>query len=239
MNSNEIISCRNIVKFYDSVKALSDVSFSVEQGESLSVVGANGAGKTTLFNIIMGFNRPDEGVCKIFGTNTEQITPSLREKIGLIADHASPVPWASANDIARLYSSLYKGWNKDIFLENVALWKIDIYRKLNQLSKGQKRLAEIALVVATVPQLLILDEPFNGLDSVMRISIQRLLKKMQKQDKMTIVYSTHIISELSSVADRMLVLRSGMNVFDRRLSDFSEKPEEIFVRFYSNELDGN
>ena len=97
----------------------------------------------------------------------------------------------------------------------------------------------IARALAPEPEVLLLDEPFNGLDSVMRITIQRLLKKLQNENKLTIVYSTHIISELPTIADRMVVLRLGEKVFDKRLLTFNETPEEIFVQLYSFELNGN
>lgn len=239
MNCSQIISCKNISKSFGGLNALRNVSIDIKPGESVSVVGANGAGKSTLFNIILGLLKPDSGSCEILGVQSEKITASTRGNIGFVADHASCIPWASALDLAKLYSSIYHRWNQKRFLNNTKLWQIDIYRRLNQLSKGQKRLAEIALITATEPKILILDEPFNGLDSVMRITIQRFLKNLQKQIELSIVYATHIISELPTIADRIVILRLGEKVFDQKLKEMTCTPEEIFMQSYSNELNGN
>jgi ABC-2 type transport system ATP-binding protein len=233
-----VISCSNISKTYINVNALVDISMVIHKGESVALVGANGAGKTTLFNILLGLLRPDEGACSILGVVSDKITPDIRARIGFIADHAGPIPWASSDDIARLYSSLYPKWNKKLYLDLMNSWMLDPGRRLNQLSKGQKRLAEIAITAATEPQIIILDEPFNGLDAVMRIQIQRLLRQLQKENNVTILYATHILTELFSVADRMVVLRLGSIVYDSVLKEYGETPENIFIRLYNEEISG-
>jgi ABC-2 type transport system ATP-binding protein len=238
MEKNVAISCCNVSKAYITVKALDDISMVIHKGESVAIVGANGAGKTTLFNILLGLLRPDEGTCSILGVNSEKISPEIRAQIGFIADHAEPIPWASSNDIAKLYSCLYPIWNKQLYSDLMNSWMIDSGRRLNQLSKGQKRLAEIAITAATEPDIIILDEPFNGLDAVMRIQIQRLLRMLQKEKNVTVLYASHILTELFSVADRMVVLRHGKIVYDSVLKEDGETPENIFIRLYNEEISG-
>lgn len=238
MGENVAISCRNVSKRYISVNALIDISLVINKGESVALVGANGAGKTTLFNILLGLLQPDEGACSILGVTSDRITPEIRASIGFIADHAGPIPWASSDDIAGLYSSLYPKWNKKLYSGLMESWMLDSTRRLNQMSKGQKRLAEIAITVATEPDIIILDEPFNGLDAVMRIQIQRLLRKIQKEKNVTVLYATHILTELSSVADRMAVLRFGKIVYDSVLKAGGDTPENIFIRLYNEEIRG-
>ncbi len=239
MDENIVISCSHVSKAFVTLKALTNISFIIQRGESVSLVGANGAGKSTLFNILLGLLQPDEGDCSILGVAAEKITPKIRSQIGFVADHAGPVPWASSDDIARLYSSLYPKWNKQLYLDLMNAWSLDRSRRLNQLSKGQKRLAEIALIAAVQPEIIILDEPFDGLDAIMRIQIQRLLRQFQKENKVTILYATHILSELVSVADRMIILRHGNIVHDNILKEDIETPEDIFIRLYNTELTEN
>lgn len=236
MKKKEVISCQNVTKKYDAVTALENLSITINEGEAVAIAGANGAGKTTFFNIVLGLTRANEGRCNILGVNSSDINPAIRSKVAFIADHASPVPWASSNDIAKLFSSLYSLWDERLFIELTTSWDIDRKRRLNNLSKGQKRLAELAIVASCQPDIIILDEPFNGLDSVMRIQIQRLLKKLQRNRNKTIVYATHILTEIESVADRMVVFRRGRLIYDCSLHKMSESPEELFVRLYNNEI---
>jgi ABC-2 type transport system ATP-binding protein len=239
MNKNISVSCHTITKNFDSVVALKAVSFKVYEGESVALIGANGAGKTTLFNIMLGLLRSDEGACSVLGVDSVAIGAEIRARLAFVADHASPVPWASSADIARFYAALYPHWDHDRFSNLMESWNIDKFRRLIHLSKGQKRLAEIALVTAYQPDLIVLDEPFNGLDAVMRIRIQRLLRQLQQERNATIIYATHILREISSVADRMIVLRRGELVHDACITQMDESPEQAFIRLYHTELAQN
>ena len=237
MPSSGIINCMNISKTFVTKPALKNISFSVNEGESIALVGANGAGKSTLFNIISGLLRPDEGSCSILGTTSESLTPDDRGKIGFIADHAGPIPWASTHDLAILYSKLYPNWDRRKYEYVIKAWNIDVYRRLNNLSKGQKRLAELALITAIQPRIMILDEPFDGLDAVVRINIQKFLVNLQRKERITILYATHIISELTSVANRMMVLKGGNLVYDQPIRDDTESPDVIFRKLYVMEIE--
>ncbi|HEX2958963.1 MAG TPA: ABC transporter ATP-binding protein [Chitinispirillaceae bacterium] len=236
MTHDEIINCSNITKTYGDVDALRGVSISVNRGESVAIAGANGAGKSTLFNILLGLLKPEQGSSSIAGINSTEITCEIREIIGFIADHASPVPWASPHDLAKLYSKIYSNWDQARYKEFITTWKIDEFRRLQQLSKGQKRLAEIALILSINPEVLILDEPFDGLDAVMRIKIQKLLRNIQVTRNTTILYATHILTELPFVADRMIVMRLGRIVYDQKISSDNNSPDSIFKELYQEEL---
>lgn len=231
-----IINCQNISKTYSEIKALRGISISVKEGEAVAIVGANGAGKSTFFNILLGLLKADEGYCSILGVNPEKITCETREMIGFIADHASPIPWASSHDLAKLYSRIYSNWDQEKYKYLIKTWKIDENRRLQQLSKGQKRLAEISLVTSINPKILLLDEPFDGLDAVMRIKIQKLLRDLQITRNTTILYATHILSELSATADRMIIMRSGTIVYDQKICSNAGSPEEIFKALYHEEI---
>jgi ABC-2 type transport system ATP-binding protein len=204
----------------------------------VAVVGANGAGKTTLFNVMLGLCAPDTGGCSILGAPSANLPPSIRGRLSFVADHAGPIPWASACDIARLYRILYPRWNQETFDRLLSSWHIDAFRRLNQLSKGQKRLAELALAAAIEPGILMLDEPFNGLDAVMRIHVQNLLRSMQRESGATILYATHILTELPAVADRMIVVRKGTVVYDAALGSDGKQPHEIFSELYHEDIHG-
>lgn len=237
VNKESIISCCNISKCYRTVEALKNISFSIEQNDKVAFVGANGAGKSTLFNVILGLTSIDAGTSKLFGEETRLLKPEHRERISLISDTAGPLPWASSNDIGKFYASIYRNWDQNRFVELLNSWGIEENRRLNCLSKGQKRLAEFALIIACQPEVIILDEPFDGLDAVMRIQVQRLLNQINKDKGTTLIFSSHILSEISKIANRVVILRKGEIVCDISLNKLEEPLETLFSRLYKKDLE--
>lgn len=239
MMSNEIIEVRGLSKDFDPVLALRDVTLSVNRGESVALLGANGAGKSTLINLLLGFLDPTAGSSRLFGVPSRDLSGSIKDRLYCIADHASPFPWASAWSISRLYASLYTRWRQDIFERYMERWRLDDQKKLAQLSKGQRRLAEITLAMACSPELLLLDEPFNGLDSVMRIQVQKLFRKFLTDENGTIFYTTHILSEVDTIARRIVILKKGEVAADILLEAVPEGVEKLFVSVYGLETESH
>jgi ABC-2 type transport system ATP-binding protein len=234
--SEQIITVQNLTKKYVLQTALQNVSFQIQKGESVALLGANGAGKTTLFNIVLGLLACDEGTCTVLGTPGRSIGHALKERIGFISDESSPLPWASSSDIARLYADLYSRWDQDNFQEVTQYLHIDTDKRLNTLSKGERRLTEIALVTSYHPELLILDEPFDGLDAVMRVKMEQLLNRLNRDDQMTIFYSTHILAEVHKIARRIIILKQGRLVCDRDIHDAPSLVERSFLEMYEKDI---
>jgi ABC-2 type transport system ATP-binding protein len=231
-----LVAAEGLTKIYAEVKALDKVDIIIEEGEAVALLGQNGAGKSTLANIIVGLIAPeappDSGRCLVFGRDSVSLDPLTRERIALISDEAGPVSWVSANETARLYASLYRRWDGEGCARLLAHWEIDSARPLRKLSKGQRRLAEIALAASCRPHLMVLDEPFNGLDPVMRVRIQRLLSSLNREEGTTIVYATHVLGEVTTIANRAVILRQGRKVCDSPVSELAGGVEATFMRCY-------
>jgi ABC-2 type transport system ATP-binding protein len=240
MSSNIIIKACVLTKKYISTVALDSFSLEISKGEFVALLGANGAGKSTFIRIILGLELPEapplSGESKLLGQNSKALHPETREKIGYISDDAGPVAWASADDIARFYSTIYKRWDYALYKDFTQKMNLDTNKKLKNVSKGQKRLMEFALVLSYHPQLLILDEPFNGLDAVNRIVLQDLLKKMQAENKLTVLYTTHVLDEVNRLADRLVIIRSGKKVHDQKIDGCGDSVETIFRHHYGMSL---
>jgi len=236
MDSIPIIETRKLAKTYDGIKALSCFDLIVERGESVALLGANGAGKTTLINLILGIINPnappDGGESIVMGCSSASLTPSIKSGIGLISGEASPAPWASSTDLAGFFASIYADWDSAWFIRCIESWGIDGKRRLQSLSKGQRRLAEIALVTAIRPRLLVLDEPFDGLDTVNRMGINVLFRGMQRDSGTTILYTTHVLEEAGKLADRVVILRGGVKAVDCAIDALQEPLEQVFKRHY-------
>jgi ABC-2 type transport system ATP-binding protein len=231
-----VISAIKLRKTYVTTPAVDCVSFEVQPGESVALLGENGSGKTTVLSLVLGLLAPDPppdgGEVRTLGCANVASDSSAKQRVALIADYAGPVPWANSAEIAYLYAELYKHWDMAEWERLTARWSVPRHSALNALSKGQRRLAEVALAVAARPDLVVLDEPYNGLDPVMRHEIQTLLRELHRERGLTILYSTHILTEVDKLADRVLVLKHGKLVLDSPVADLDGGVEAAFLRHH-------
>ncbi|MBN1604855.1 MAG: ABC transporter ATP-binding protein [Chitinispirillaceae bacterium] len=234
------IKADSLKKIYSSTKALNNFSLEVRKGEFVALLGANGAGKSTFIRIALGLESPEAppegGNSEIFSIPSISLQPSDLQKIGYISSDMSPVPWAPVCDIADFYASIYHKWDVQLFENYIRQWSLLKNKKLKDLSKGQRRLSEFALVLSYHPELLILDEPFDGLDAVNRINLQKILKELQKKTQVTILYTTHVLEEVHKLADRLVIIREGKKVYDQPLKESTESIEVIFRKHYGMAL---
>jgi len=231
-----VISASALTKTYVSKRAVDHFSLSVNEGESIALVGANGSGKTTLIHLLLGLTAPDSppdgGESRIFDTPSLRLSTAHKQRIGYISDDSAPMPWARLRDLRGFYRRIYTKWDDDAFQERVREWQLDTSRRLCEMSKGQRRLAEIALVTSYAPDILILDEPFNGLDPIHRHQIARLLRRMNEERGMLLFYSTHVLPEIPKLADRLILIKDETMVIDAAISSLPESVEDTFYKEY-------
>lgn len=226
------IEIQNLTKTYINVTALRDVSLVVRQGESVGLVGANGAGKTTMLHVLMGFIPFDEGTVHILGRSSPRLDAATKENIGFVAEETGLLPWASLMDMAELYKNLYTKWDEDFLYRFIDEWEIVPDKRMRNMSKGQKRLAELALCFSCHPEILVLDEPFVGLDAVMRFNVLSTMKEMNMQLGTTIFYSSHILSDIEKIAKRVVIIRDGEISLDQQIESLTMSVEEAFIQNY-------
>ncbi len=228
-----IIQTEKVTKTYDAFRALNEVSLSISRGEAVALIGENGAGKTTLINTILGFTpndgSPNGGMSSLLGFNSAKIPIEARQKIGCISDTTTPMPWAKLDEISSFYSKIYGKWDENLYEDQLELWKLDRNRRLNQMSKGQKRLAEFALSLATKPEILFLDEPFNELDPQHRNDLAEILSQERETNELTLLYSTHALSEIPRIAHRLLMMKAGKLVVDSEIDDLEMPINDVFI----------
>jgi len=226
------IEIQGLTKKYITLTALRNVSLQVEEGESVGLIGSNGAGKTTLLHILMGFIPFDEGTVEILGRPSAHIDTATKEKIGFVAEETGLLPWATLLDIAGLYRHLYSRWDDDMLSHFIEDWEIVADKRIRSMSKGQRRLAELALCFSCHPSILLLDEPFVGLDAVMRLKVLSKMKEISSQQGTTIFHSSHILSDIEKIADRVIIIREGEICLDEQISKLKSSVEETFVQYY-------
>ena len=186
-----------------------DVSFNVPKGYIMGFVGKNGAGKTTTIKAILNMVNRDRGSIKIFGVDNVVKEASIKKRIGVVMD----TPFYEENwnliQVGKALAPFYTYWDDDKFHEMLQKFQLDPKKKVKDLSRGMKMKIMIACALAHDPDLLILDEPTSGLDAVARDELMDILRAFISNDNKTILFSTHITSDLEKIADYITFINNG------------------------------
>lgn len=202
-----MIELKNVTYRYRSgIEALNGINASVPAGIHL-LLGENGAGKTTLLHIIAGLLFPNEGSCEIDGIGMAERTPQGLSKVFLLADNVD-FPQVSVNQFAAVHSPFYSGFSPELFAENLAEFGLTGNEKFRSLSYGNKRKSIIAYALALGTEVLLLDEPANGLDIGAKQILRRMVAKCAGEDRIIII-STHTVNDLEYLFDGVMMLKRG------------------------------
>ena len=221
----EVIKTNNLVKKYGENIVLDNISITVNQGEIYGLVGDNGAGKTTLFRILSGQSNISNGSFELLCESSEKNIMKVRKRIGTIIENPSFYPKMTIEENLEYYR-LQRGIpgkkNIDKILKEVGLLEVK-KKKFNNISLGMKQRLGLALALLGEPELLILDEPINGLDPSGIIEIRNLLLKLNREKNITIIISSHILSELYNIATCYGFLSKGKLVEELSLEQLNER----------------
>lgn len=195
---------------YGRQTALDAVDLRVPEGSVYLLIGANGAGKSTAMKLMLNLERPASGRAEIFGLDTATHGPEVRAQIGYIPEqHQQDYGWMSCARLIRHVSAHYPAWDRAYATDLVDIFDLPLDRKVGTLSKGESRRLQFVLALAHRPPLLLLDEPTDGLDPVIRSQALARLAEHLADSPTTVVFATHHIGEVESLADHIGVLRSG------------------------------
>jgi ABC-2 type transport system ATP-binding protein len=200
----------SIHKRYGKQIALDGLDLAVPEGAVYALVGANGAGKTTLMRILLDLVRPQEGSAEVFGLGVRREGARVRSGIGYVPEQRDWGPtWMPVTRLFRHYQVYYPMWDPEYAAALADRFEIDTDRAVEKLSKGQARRVQIVLALAHRPPLLLLDEPMEGLDPVVRDRAQRILANHLADTGATVLVSTHHVHEVTPLVDHVGVLRRG------------------------------
>lgn len=207
-----MIEICNVSKKYGDITALDDVSFVVNLGEIVALLGQNGAGKSTLLKVVSGYLQPDGGVVKIFNKTYDKSRTDILQHIGYVPENSLLYPDMCVYDYLKMSADLKQIAQEDFqknvreIVEKLQLSKV-IWQKNSTLSKGYKKRVEIAGELLHKPDILILDEPTEGLDPSQKEIVRGFLREYGKTN--IVLISTHILEEVYAVASRVIMLGSG------------------------------
>ena len=226
-----MIEVRKLRKAFDDFQALDGVDMHVGKGNIYGLVGPNGAGKSTLIRHITGVYRPDEGDVLISGQNVYE-NKAVKEKISYIPDELFYFMQADTMEMMRFYEGIYSRFDKKLFYRLQEFFPdIDIKRNIRRLSKGMQKQVAFWLAVCIRPELLILDEPVDGLDPVMRRQIWSIVMADVAERDTTVIVSSHNLRELEDVCDHVGIMHKGKVMIERSLSDLQGSVCKIQVAF--------
>ncbi len=236
-----MIEVRNLNKTFDGTPVLKDVNIKVNKGSIYGLIGANGAGKTTLIKHLMGVYKEDKGEVLIDGKKVYE-NNTIKEKIGYIPDELYYFPMYSIKDMAQFYKRTYPKWNKDRYREMLEIFELDEKRRFSKLSKGMQRQAAFILTLSIMPDVMILDEPIDGLDPLMRKKVWKFVVEDVAEREVSVLVSSHNLKELESICDYVGIMNKGSILIERDLDELKSDVHKIQVAYkedYSKHLKNN
>lgn len=227
---NLVLEIKQLAKRYGKQQALADFDLTVEAGDIIGVAGRNGAGKTTLFRIITGLTPKYQGSVSIFGSTTDKELSDKRQLVGTIIEDPAFIPEMTAKQNLEFYRLERGITDKNRVDEMLALVGLaDTGRKkVKDFSLGMKQRLAIALALIHRPKLLIFDEPTNGLDPEGIIQVRELLLQLAKDERLTILVSSHILSELEHLATRFVVIEKGHKIEEFTKEELQDKIQSYY-----------
>lgn len=225
-----MIEVSGVTKVFETEAAVNHLSLTVRKGSIFGLLGSNGAGKTTLLKTMAGIYKPDKGSVTIDGIPVYENT-QLKSRIIFMSDIPYFFPHTSIRQMAAFYKRMYPGWNEERFRQLELVFKLDLTRKLYRMSKGMQRQAAIMLALSCMPDVLLLDEPIDGLDPVMRKMIKNLLFQEAAERELTVVISSHNLREIEDMCDHIGIMHNGVLMVEKDLDDLKADTHKIQVAF--------
>lgn len=210
-----IIEISNLQKKYKADFKLGRIDIAIPKGVIVGLIGENGAGKTTLIKSILNMIKIDEGEIQIFGKDYQQKEKEIKENIGVVLDNMFFPELLTAKDIHSIMKDIYSTWDSDLYFSSLKKFRLKENQPLKAMSKGMRKKLEIITAISHHPKLLILDEPTSGLDPIARSEVIEIFQKFIEDEEHSILFSTHITSDLEHIADEIIFIDNGKVVLQK------------------------
>ena len=237
----EMLQITNLTKQFKKIKAVDNISLKVQKGDIYGFLGPNGAGKTTSIRMIMGIIKPDNGSIKLNGRDINTIN---RKKLGYLPEDRGLYQKQNLSEILYYFGCL-KGLDKKDSMNRANLWLERFYlddqkgRKIEELSKGNQQKIQFIIALLHDPQLIILDEPFTGLDPVNQILLKEVIKEKQEEGK-TIIFSTHQMEQVERLCNNICLINKGNILLEGPLSEIRKSHSEDAIELnFSGKIDNS
>ena len=228
-----VVAADHVAKHWGATPVLRDVTFTIGEGVT-GLLGANGAGKTTLLGMVLGLHRPDGGTLSVLGGDPWSAGPEVRARLGYAPEYDALPPDVAAADVVRLIAELHGLPHREATgRASDALWEVGLgeerFRPVGTMSTGQRQRVKLAQAIVHDPDLVLLDEPTNGLDPAQREDMLELIHHVGHDLGMDVVLSSHLLEEVEQVSDAVVIIEGGIVVAGGALADLQHVGEELVV----------
>ena len=229
-----MLEAKNVVKTFEGFRALDEATMTVPKGAVYGLVGPNGAGKSTIIRHFTGAYRPDSGELLLEGQPIYENT-AVKQRLAVIPDDWYYFPQSSIAEMARFYSGLYPTFSWERYGKMKEVFPLDEKQMIRRMSKGMQKQAAFWLTMSCMPEYLILDEPVDGLDPVMRRQVWSLLLGDVAERGTTVLVSSHNLRELEDVCDHVGIMNKGKVLLERSLSELQDNTVKLQVAWSGDE----
>jgi len=228
---DNVIEVENLVKYFDGRCVLDGINLKVPRGCIYGLLGRNAAGKTTIIRILLGLEPATRGRTLLLGVKSNGLSPKVKGRIGYVAEGHNLIQNYKVGRLVKLCKDLSLRWNTEFFAHLMEMFHLPRDRRVSQLSIGMRAQLNLSLALAIDPELLILDDPTLGMDTVARRQFLELAVDLIQQEGRTILFSSHILSDVERVADRIGILAGGKLVVDCALEELKDRIKKFRLIF--------
>lgn len=228
-SGQSVLEMRGVTKRFKEKTVLDQLDFSVSRGSVTGLLGKNGAGKTTLLKCALGLQIAQAGTITVLGEDSRVLSGAAKARLAYVPQEISLYPWMKVRQVVAYTAAFYPLWNSPLIERLIKEWEINPEDKVGPLSTGQLQKLGILLALGHEPEFLVLDEPVASLDPAARRQFLATLLDIALNGERTILFSTHITSDLERVADRVAILKDGRIVYDDELASLKDSVKRLRI----------
>jgi ABC-2 type transport system ATP-binding protein len=229
MTDDPIISAQQVCRRFGNKEVLRGVDLTIPRGSVVGLLGKNAAGKSTFIKCLLGLIKIDSGAIRVFNDDSWSLSAETKARLGYVPQEISLYSWMRVSQIIQYTAAFYPRWNWDFANHLVSQWELPPNDRVGPLSAGQIQKLALVLALGHEPDLLVLDEPVAALDPVARRDFLRTLLDIAQSENRTVLFSTHITTDLERVADRVAILRDGRIVFHDELDVLKDSVKRLRI----------
>jgi ABC-2 type transport system ATP-binding protein len=230
------VAASSLGKAFGAKQVLRDISFEVSPGDVIGVLGKNGAGKTTLLEVMLGFTPPTSGGIQVFGHESMHLPGDIKSRVGFVPQQDELLDQLTVRDQLRVIASFYPHWDSALIDRLCTEWGVELDARIKGMSVGERQKLSILLAFGHQPALLILDEPVASLDPIARRQFLEQLLTISTDGQRAIVFSSHIVSDIERLANRIWILKEGRLDWQGDLDSLKESIVRLHIRGPGAEL---